>query len=401
MLFMKKVGAGIIALVILSMFPVFASAQCTQPCQTSNDCPIDKQCSSGCCAPISCSQNSDCPFPCPSPASVFSPTAACNICTNGFCVDPDPCTTNAGCSGSTPICRIGVGGCPGGTGSLCCGQCQNDAQCDQLDTNPCTTGDCQPNGSCLQVNNANACDDGNACTSADACSGGACSGTPVVCNDGNPCTDDSCNPATGCVFTNNVLPCADDGNSCTNDVCGGGACTHPFNTDPCNDGNACTLFDTCSGGSCLGVFPLICDDENICTDDSCDPQTGCIFPPNSAPCDDFNACTIGDTCGGGFCQPGSPLNCDDGLFCNGMETCDPLLGCLFGMPPDCDDLISCTIDECDENTDSCTHQANDAACNDGVCCTFDVCDAQADCMSTLDDDDGDLWGDSSSPGCFE
>lgn len=42
--------------------------------------------------------------------------------------------------------------------------------------------------------------------------------------------------------------------------------------------------------------------------------------------------------------------CDDGLFCNGPETCDPvLLTCQPGTPPDCDG----ECEHCDEATDSC------------------------------------------------
>ncbi|MCH7994655.1 MAG: hypothetical protein IIB57_09450, partial [Planctomycetes bacterium] len=37
--------------------------------------------------------------------------------------------------------------------------------------------------------------------------------------------------------------------------------------------------------------------------------------------------------------------CDDGLWCNGVETCDPDLGCQLGTPPDCGDGIPCSDDE--------------------------------------------------------
>ena len=32
----------------------------------------------------------------------------------------------------------------------------------------------------------------------------------------------------------------------------------------------------------------------------------------------------------GTCQPGTPLSCDDHNPCNGVETCDTLLGCQIG-----------------------------------------------------------------------
>ena len=47
----------------------------------------------------------------------------------------------------------------------------------------------------------------------------------------------------------------------------------------CNDGNACTAGDICSLGECLAPFAVNCDDANDCTDDSCDPATGCVHAP--------------------------------------------------------------------------------------------------------------------------
>jgi hypothetical protein len=47
-----------------------------------------------------------------------------------------------------------------------------------------------------------------------------------------------------------------------------------------------------------------CDDGNPCTDDACDPATGCQHVPNAASCSDGAACTVGDSCVAGQCQPG-------------------------------------------------------------------------------------------------
>jgi uncharacterized repeat protein (TIGR01451 family) len=121
--------------------------------------------------------------------------------------------------------------------------------------------------------------DGDLCTT-DACDSGVCvQGGPVDPDDGNPCTDDSCDPDTGV----------------SNDP----------NTDPCDDGNACTSGDVCADGACTSGGAVNPDDGNACTDDSCDPGTGVHNDPNTNPCDDGNACTSGDVCGGGSCQPGA------------------------------------------------------------------------------------------------
>jgi hypothetical protein len=47
-----------------------------------------------------------------------------------------------------------------------------------------------------------------------------------------------------------------------------------------------------------------CDDGNPCTDDTCDPATGCQHAANSASCNDGSECILVDRCNGGHCQPG-------------------------------------------------------------------------------------------------
>jgi len=62
-----------------------------------------------------------------------------------------------------------------------------------------------------------------------------------------------------------------------------------------------------------------CNDNNECTNDYCDPNTGCYHSDKSACCDDDNECTT--------------------------DSCDPILGCL-NIPVDCDDSDSDTDDSC-------------------------------------------------------
>jgi len=54
------------------------------------------------------------------------------------------------------------------------------------------------------------------------------------------------------------------------------------------------------------------------------------------------------------CTPvcATDADCDDGLFCNGAETCDPLGACRPGTPP-CADADPCTTITCDETADAC------------------------------------------------
>ena len=102
----------------------------------------------------------------------------------------------------------------------------------------------------------------------------------------------------------------------------------------CTDGLFCNGAETCSAtlGCAAGTPPPV-DDAFACTADSCDEGTdAAVHLPNDA-------------------------LCTDGLFCNGAETCSTTLGCEAGTPPPLDDGVGCTLDSCDELTDSVVHQS--------------------------------------------
>ena len=106
-----------------------------------------------------------------------------------------------------------------------------------------------------------------------------------------------------------------------------------------------------------------------------------------ADCDDGLYCNGAETCNAGACQAGTAPACDDGLFCNGAETCNEGTdSCDAGTPPNCDDGVSCTVDSCNEGTDSCDNVANDGLCpDDGAFCNgTEFCDVISDCQSTGD-----------------
>jgi len=111
------------------------------------------------------------------------------------------------------------------------------------------------------------------------------------------------------------------------------------------------------------------------------------------PCD-FGPVQDGDmcnsVCSGSICVEGIPV-CDDGEWCNGTDTCDAVVGCVVGEPPDCDDGIDCTADSCDEVNDRCVNTPNDDACDDGDWCNgAETCDTATGCVSgnAPDCDDG-------------
>jgi hypothetical protein len=65
--------------------------------------------------------------------------------------------------------------------------------------------------------------------------------------------------------------------------------------------------------------------------------------------------------------------CDDGLYCNGVEACDADGECIAGDAPMLADELACTVDECEEDLDRVLHTPNHAACDDGDACTEDLC----------------------------
>lgn len=76
------------------------------------------------------------------------------------------------------------------------------------------------------------------------------------------------------------------------------------------------------------------------------------------------------------------IECDDGFFCNGVETCDAQRECQPGSPPAVDDSVSCTADSCDEAIDQIVHAPQHAVCDNGLFCDgSEVCDAALDCQA--------------------
>jgi hypothetical protein len=227
-----------------------------------------------------------------------------------------------------------------------------------------------------------------------------CQHNALACNDNNFCTDDACNPMSGC---SHPLHSCDDNNPCTDDACDPVAgCVYTSNTASCEESNLCTTGDTCSGGMCVPGPPVDCNDNNVCTTDSCDPRFGCGYVNNPGFCNDGNACTVEDMCIGGTCQPGFTLTCNDNNVCT-TDTCAPQSGCVYtNVTGPCDDGNACTSGEvcvngacqlgigvscppidqchvagiCNPGTGVCSNPPapNGTACNDGNPCTVgEVC----------------------------
>jgi MYXO-CTERM domain-containing protein len=91
----------------------------------------------------------------------------------------------------------------------------------------------------------------------------------------------------------------------------------------CGTGNLCVVGQTCQGVTCGGGTQINCNDDNPCTADACDPDTGCTHTPgnNGNTCNDGNPCTTEDACSDGDCV-GEPVECVAIDDCHDVGTCD-------------------------------------------------------------------------------
>ncbi len=397
------------------------------PCDDENPCTLADQCADGKCQgtsmPCECQVDGDC--------GVLEDGDLCNgtlVCDTGTLpykcvvdpatavVCPEPDGENAFCLQGA--CDPGTGECtfvPNHEGFLCdngnactvndkctAGACAGGVAVNCSDGSPCTDDSCAPESGCSHEPSTAPCTDGDACTVGDHCAEGLClAGEKDDCDDGNPCTSDTCDAVAGCVYSLVDGACDDgdacttgdhcaqgkcipldvtecgDGNPCTDDSCTPeSGCVYALNAAPCDDGNTCTTGDKCSKGLCKGVG-TICNDNNPCTDDSCGPDGGCLFVPNSMPCEDGNACTTGDQCVGGACSGTGMIDCDDGEGCT-KDWCLPVGGCQhMALDVACTDSNACTQgDQCAAG--KCV-PGQPVQCDDGNPCTLDLCDVIAGC----------------------
>jgi len=299
----------------------------------------------------------------------------------------EPCDDDLFCNG-TDTCKDGA--CsqhedkPCENGPECANTCNEDADSCFLpygqpctaDTNQCTDDLCDGSGACVHppYTEATMCDDGLFCTDTDICVLGKCTPIGNPCETGPECAN-TCNEDADDCFTPQETPCTDDGNVCTDDECdGSGDCSHTPNQDPCDDGLFCNGTDTCEDGECSAHAeedPCLTGPE--CNNGTCnDVDDNCFVPEGTSCTDDGNVCTDNECDGLGNCTPVSNhAPCDDGLFCNGTDTCNGG-SCKLHTGDPCGDAGECTL-ACDEGNDVCAIPSGTPCLSDGNPCTNDVC----------------------------
>ena len=189
--------------------------------------------------------------------------------------------------------------------------------------------------------------------------------------DGIPDEDDNCP----------ITPNGPNGGTCLNGSNEGNPCTNPgANESECGTGGFCSMNQEDLTGNGIGdvcecVDSGACDDGLWCNGiESCE-NNECVS--GTDPCLPSLVCDeVADECTGCL----EATECDDGLWCNGIEGCVNN-ECAPGNPP-CDDGNSCTTDPCDEGDDVCL--ANECAaigpadpcCDDPLCVGIGLCVAE-------------------------
>lgn len=263
----------------------------------------------GCCVqPSDCSGHNECTSCIDNTCGI---TAECCFA-SADCDDGNDCTDD-GCNMTAHRCsHVPTSGEACGDvcnpGTCTAGTCDSAPRPCVPDNDPCTDDFCDPASAgpdpcvhrhrdgCCQT--ALDCDDQSTCTT-DTCDRMVCLHTEVVPECKSCGTDQDCAPDLGpgspggacagkrCqagVCMNVAPPSCDNApqgfvGRCVLDAAGNPGCVNLcVNDGACDDHDVCNGKETCSSGSCVAGTPLQCNDHNLCTDDTCDPASGCPHP---------------------------------------------------------------------------------------------------------------------------
>lgn len=304
----------------------------------------------------------------------------------------DTDTPDAG-YGTPPIVDMGAYEYQGCISDLDCDDglfCNGSEQCVAYDCLPADPPDCDDGLTCTE-DSCNELDDrcenvlsAGACLIDDVCYGDGDINPSNECEDCAPSTSSfnwsprsagsACGDGTDGECTN-PDSCDGLGNCLSNDI--------PDQT-PCDDLDHCNVGESCLAGVCTGGGNVDCSGAgSVCNTASCDPggaEGNCdVLTPLAAgtPCADALFCNGSETCdGAGECQAGSDP-CP-GRRCR--ESDDACVECL--MDSHCSDGIACTIDSCEQTAGYCVSMPNDALCDNGLFCDGrETCDRDNDCQS--------------------
>jgi hypothetical protein len=125
----------------------------------------------------------------------------------------------------------------------------------------------------------------------------------------------------------------------------------------CSDANQCNGAETCHDGWCVAGIAPTCDDNQVCTTDSCNAVSGCQHVALA-----------------------EGTSCADADLCDGVEACRSGV-CVAGPAVVCNDKKPCTTDRCEPTTGVCTTSPSPVgtSCGDGnVCTSSGLCQASSE-----------------------
>lgn len=159
------------------------------------------------------------------------------------------------------------------------------------------------------------------------------------------------------------------GESCDGGACCQNTCAFYTSSQQCRSTTGvCDLPEFCTGSSAICPANVLQPNTYQCatSTNDCTVNVTCDGVSNTCPSNNvvsgttchFNAnYCFSDTCNGnGTCVRGAAINYDNGVYCDGAETCNTTTGTLIqGAPPTCNDSNSCTTDSCSFILNACVN----------------------------------------------
>lgn len=300
------------------------------------------------------------------------------------------CGNHEACQADTGLCE-----CAGGYTDLGDGceanACNNDADCDDglscngVETCDTATNQCRPgapvectefNELCLEETADCGCPEGYRLID-DVCTFAVCE-TDADCDDGLACTGiEVCDLSLNLCRRDSIPTCAnnqacdEETGTCdackpgfapnTNGVCVASAASCDVDAD-CDDGNACNGRERCVNNACAAASPTNIPEGNA-------NSTYCE-PTNSDNGYTFH-CAQGYRLADGVCTQivdcATDADCDDGVFCNGQETCQNNGRCLVSGAT----FVGAVF--CLEDNEVCIEDAQRCDCRSGFVRENGVC----------------------------
>jgi len=167
-----------------------------------------------------------------------------------------------------------------------------DEECDDGNTDPgdCCSPSCEYESAATECRaSAGTCDIAETCTGASAdCPADAyqpssteCRASAGICDAPDYCDGASAPCSADAKLTTECRPSAHacDAPELCNGVSDDCGLDRASNGLQCPDGDLCNGNEVCVGFTCTAAPPLVCNDDDICTTNSCDALQGCVFDP--------------------------------------------------------------------------------------------------------------------------